>query len=172
MGKIAQFKYLGGSHPGNTRTVYIFDDNFSLVSNVATKAYDFELDEIRTFSPGKMTNFKWSNNPSDIYCDVNKLPSSFRIDEIVDSYKDDGRLAFYDSAAGMIVAIEPPVRTPGFSVYPSFTLANEVTKYTITVTNKNSYDISVIVKDSNGFGVVNQQLTSLSELADIIKRYA
>lgn len=169
MGKIAQFKYNGGSHPGKARLVYMFEDNIQLASRVAVKGYDFELDEIRTFTPAKMQDYVYM--PIANFINIEALPSSVDAHDIVSGYRADGKLAYYDSNKNIVVATEKPAKPPGFSVYPSFTLVNDITKYTIGVFRQND-KINIQVTDSNGFGFVNQQLSSLSELADIIKRYA
>lgn len=168
MGKIAQFKYNGGSHPGKARLVYMFEDNIQLASRVAVKGYDFELDEIRTFTPAKMQDYVYVTMAS---IDIDALPSSVDANDIVAGYRADGKLAYYDSNKNIVVITKKLAKPPSFSVYPSFTLTNEITKYSIVVSHNNGIPLICVYTPSGTQALVQRPLISMNELADIIKRY-
>lgn len=96
---VVTFKYSGGSHPNQERTVYFNMDKLPTTGSVT--GHDFDADDYRRFDIRKMHDIKAEQG---IGTDLNKMPSNVKPLNLIDGYKADGYRTHYDSKANVVVA--------------------------------------------------------------------
>jgi len=102
VGSAIEFQYDGGSHPGETRIVYITNiPHAGLI-----QGYCFNRQDIRNFSVADMSGIKFVS-VSRLKTDV--LPKD--IAPIIKGFQADGKVAFHDPTRGEIVTYTPPSYT-------------------------------------------------------------
>ena len=98
---VVTFTYGGGSDPGSKRLVLALNGS----TNSYVKAWDFDREDLRTFSRNKMSNVRLLDEDEIKRVNLDCLPSSFGKQELIDGFTSTGYKCF--ASGDLIIAVKP-----------------------------------------------------------------